>query len=272
MQQNIKLNNSAIDSSIVELYKFLERRTAFLVGLEKFLDENQTKIRNYFKQYEKQNQDRTRGGNNAGPTPQSQNQLPILPNNESITFLIQLPHMFVYTMAYHESQQHREEIRSSIKNSIFNIIRALNHTPYDLIWRNFSKSFNLELYIVMTKLLQFLYILQKKTQESEQNQQNLMFARQQIESKQQEEIIKGTLKLLKMCPEDFQSQRVEIMSRLKYLINCITPTQLSSDLRDLIDEEVIMGKSKFMSEYTKNALYNFWIEILKTIYCQPPPQ
>jgi hypothetical protein len=58
------------------------------------------------------------------------------------------------------------------------------------------------------------------------------------------------------------------MSRLKYLINCTNIHHLNSDLKDLIDEEVIMGKNKFISEYTKNALYNFWIDILKTLFCQ----
>lgn len=38
------------------------------------------------------------------------------------------------------------------------------------------------------------------------------------------------------------------------------------DINELISDEVILGKYKFISEYTKNALYNFWIDIIKTLF------
>jgi hypothetical protein len=38
------------------------------------------------------------------------------------------------------------------------------------------------------------------------------------------------------------------------------------DISDLIDDEVILSKNKFISDYTKNALYNFWIDIIKSLF------
>jgi len=46
----------------------------------------------------------------------------------------------------------------------------------------------------------------------------------------------------------------------------MNPTHKIKDISDLISDEVILGKNKFISEYTKNALYNFWIEIIKTLF------
>lgn len=37
-------------------------------------------------------------------------------------------------------------------------------------------------------------------------------------------------------------------------------------MSDIVNENVIIGENKLISDYTKNALYNFWIEINKTLF------
>ena len=49
-----------MDLHILDLYRFLEKKTFFLLNLEKFLDENQAKIMEYFRQNERQHLDRSR--------------------------------------------------------------------------------------------------------------------------------------------------------------------------------------------------------------------
>ena len=149
-------------------------------------------------------------------------------------------------------------------------MKALNETPYQEIYKKLNKTFNIELFNVMIKMTQFLYILMRKDREVDQNQNLLKHAREQIEHIKFDEIIRATMNLLKQCPDDFQFHRVEIMNRLKYLINCTSPTNKLSDIGEVINDEIILGKNKFISEYTKNAVYNFWIDIIKTLLIQNP--
>lgn len=68
-----------------------------------------------------------------------------MPNSDSINFLIQIPHIYVYTMAYIETSAHKEchnKISNSIKHSINNIIKALTDTPYQEIYKKMIKPFN----------------------------------------------------------------------------------------------------------------------------------
>lgn len=44
------------------------------------------------------------------------------------------------------------------------------------------------------------------------------------------------------------------------------PTSKLQDVSEIINENVILGKNKFISDYTKNALYNFWIDIIRTLF------
>jgi hypothetical protein len=62
--------------------------------------------------------------------------MPLLPNSDSIQFLVLIPHMYVYTMAYYDTSPFKDihqKIRDSIKHSIMNIVKALNETPYQEI-------------------------------------------------------------------------------------------------------------------------------------------
>ena len=60
-----------------------------------------------------------------------------------------------------------------------------------------------------------------------------------------DEIIKATLNLLKNCPDDFQNLRVEIVNRLKFLVNCCNSQNKLKDIDELINDEIILGKNKF---------------------------
>ena len=129
----------------------------------------------------------------------------------------------------------------------------------------------------MIKMTQFLYIILRKDKDLENNQNLLQHAKEQVEHIKFDEIIKATLNLLKNCPDDFQNLRVEIVNRLKFLVNCCNSQNKLKDIDELINDEIILGKNKFQSDYTKNALYNFWIEIVKSLfttsnYSQQPPQ
>ena len=192
------------------------------------------------------------------------NQNNLITNADSINFLIQIPHIYVYIMAWIETSTNKEnhnKIRESIKHSINNIVKGLNDTPYEMIYKKMNKNFNVELFNVMIKMTQFLYILMRKDKDLENNQNLLKHAREQIDNIKFDEIIKSTLNLLKNCPDDF-----EIMNRLKYLINCMNEKHRLKDINELISYEVILGRNKFISEYTKNALYNFCIDIIKTLF------
>ena len=37
-------------------------------------------------------------------------------------------------------------------------------------------------------------------------------------------------------------------------------------MTEILDEEIIFGKSKFPSIYAKNAIYNNWIEIIQHLH------
>ncbi len=61
----------------------------------------------------------------------------------------------------------------SAKNSISNMIKALGETNYTEIYNKMTKSFNMELFNVMIKLIQFFYIIMRKDRDGESNP-NLM--------------------------------------------------------------------------------------------------
>lgn len=65
-------------------------------------------------------------------------------------------------MAYVDTTNRGSEedakIKELIRKSIENIIAALRKTPYEEFYQEFNYDFNNELFAVMTKLLQFLFI------------------------------------------------------------------------------------------------------------------
>ena len=65
-------------------------------------------------------------------------------------------------MAYVDTNNRGSEednkIKQLIRESIRNIIEALRRTPYEEFYNEFNYEFNNELFGVMTKLLQFLFI------------------------------------------------------------------------------------------------------------------
>jgi len=83
-------------------------------------------------------------------------------------------------MAYIEisNREMHNKIRDSIKHSITNIVKALNDTPYLEIYKKMNKTFNVELFNVMIKMTQFLYILMRKDKDLEHNQNLLRHARE----------------------------------------------------------------------------------------------
>jgi hypothetical protein len=98
---------------------------------------------------------------------------PPLPNYKSLKFLNQLPNLFVHLMAYVDvwrDGNDESKIKELLRESISNIIQALRRTPYQEFYENMTHDFNSELFGVMTKLLQFLFILLKNDKESDRKE------------------------------------------------------------------------------------------------------
>ena len=72
-------------------------------------------------------------------------------------------------MAYAELDtkvtEEERKIKSLIRESIENIITSLRKTPYQEFYNDFNFDFNNELFAVMTKLLQFLFITLRNEKE-----------------------------------------------------------------------------------------------------------
>lgn len=88
--------------------------------------------------------------------------------------MTQIPHIYVYTMAYIETQNQEVhfQIKESIKNSIENIVQALSKTPFEEIYTKLTRQFNMDLFSVMHKMTQFLYILMRKDKDIQQDHVN----------------------------------------------------------------------------------------------------
>lgn len=72
-------------------------------------------------------------------------------------------------------QEDDNKIKELIRKSIDNIIQSLRKTPYEDFYNEFNYEFNNELFGVMTKLLQFLFINLRsdKDQSGSANKSNL---------------------------------------------------------------------------------------------------
>ena len=82
-------------------------------------------------------------------------------------------------MAYVDTTNRNPEddnkIKELIRKSIDNIIQSLKKTPYEEFYNEFNYDFNNELFAVMTKLLQFLFINLRsdKEQNASANKSNI---------------------------------------------------------------------------------------------------
>lgn len=77
------------------------------------------------------------------------------------------------------------------------------------------------------------------------------------------------LYLVKNCPEDFPTSRTEVINRLKLFIGIIGEDKLNKAealevVKQLLNEDVIFGKNKFMGEYSKNLITNHWLDSIKS--------
>lgn len=167
------------------------------------------------------------------------------------------------------------KIKELIKESIENIIQSLKKTPYAEFYNEYNFDFNNELFGVMTKLLQFLFITlrnekEDRARESNKSNQNLRkHINEQIEFIKVSEVIKNFIYLLKNCSEDFQLNRYEIVNRLKLLLCSLDKNKLGRPdaieiLGELLNEDTIYGKKKLLGDYSKNAICSYWIEIIKS--------
>jgi len=78
--------------------------------------------------------------------------------------------------------------------------------------------------------------------------------------------VKSVIHVLKNCPEEFHKQRRELVNRLKMLVGCRNHKNKIKDISDLINNDIIVGKSKFLNYQSRNELYSFWYEIIKSIF------
>ena len=161
-------------------------------------------------------------------------------------FINQVPHLFIHLMAYvdiaNRPQEDDNKIKELIRKSIDNIIQALRKTPYEEFYNEFNYDFNNELFGVMTKLLQFLFINLRsdKEQSGSASKSNINLKKhiaEQIEYIKVPEVIKNFIYLLKNCSEDFQLNRYEIVNRLKLLLNNLDKGKLSKpDAIEIMNE------------------------------------
>ena len=91
-------------------------------------------------------------------------------------FINQVPHLFIHLMAYTDFETKVPEdhirVRDLIRKSIDNIVQALKKTPYQNFYEEFNYEFNNELFGVMTKLTQFLFINLRNDKEDRNREQN----------------------------------------------------------------------------------------------------
>ena len=202
----------------LKLFEFLKDKTEFLVRLSEHAKDPEYKV--YRRQnYEERDREKEK---------EKEKKEIILKNNKSLKFINQVPHLFIHLMAYVDTSNRNQEddnkIKELLRRSIDNIIQSLRKTPYEEFYNEFNFDFNNELFAVMTKLLQFLFInlRSEKDQSANNNKNNINLKKHiadQIEHIKVNEVIKNFIYLLKNCSEDFQLNRYEIVNRLKLLLN-----------------------------------------------------
>jgi len=78
-----------------------------------------------------------------------------------------------YVDTSNRNQEDDNKIKELLRKSIDNIIQSLRKTPYEEFYNEFNFDFNNELFAVMTKLLQFLFInLRSEKDQSANNNKN----------------------------------------------------------------------------------------------------
>ena len=136
----------------LKLFQFLKDKTQFLVKLSEHVKDPEYKV--YRRQtYEERDKEKEK---------QKQKKEIVLKNSKSLKFINQVPHLFIHLMAYVDTSNRNQEddsrIKQLLRKSIDNIIQSLRKTPYEQFYNEFNFDFNNELFAVMTKLLQFLFI------------------------------------------------------------------------------------------------------------------
>lgn len=56
---------------------------------------------------------------------------------------------------------------------------------------------------------------------------------------------------------------------MKLLLNNLDKNKLTKNdaldiMNDILNEDIVFGKKKILGEYSKNAIYSYWIEIIKS--------
>ena len=144
--------------------------------------------------------------------------------------------------------------------------------PYQELLSTMNQEFNSEIFAVMIKFLQFMFILFKaeKDEKKESNNKNLKrHFKDQADHIKIHEVLMNFLHLVKNCPEDFPTSRSEVTNRLKLFINIIGEDKLTKGeatevIKELLNEDVIFGKNKFIGEYSKNLITNYWLDAIKS--------
>lgn len=135
----------------IKLFEFLKDKTEFLLKLSEHVKSDE------FKVFKRQPYEETRDREKDKKEKEI-----VFKNAKSLKFINQVPHLFIHLMAYTEfetkSQDDHLKVKELIRKSIDNIVQALKKTPYQDFYNDFNYEFNNELFGVMTKLTQFLFI------------------------------------------------------------------------------------------------------------------
>lgn len=241
--------------------EFLKERSEFLLKLNKHLDEPE------FARYKKPQ-------GSAGSNEERADRA-IIPNSKSIEFFTLLPNLLIHFMAYVDiwkGDSDENRIKEILKQCIHNIIQAPKRIPYQELLSTMNQEFNSKIFAVMIKFLQYMYILFKTEKEDrrENNNKNLKrHFKDQIEYIKIHEVLMNFLHLVKNCPEDFPTSRTEVINRLKLFIGILSNDRLLDQeahevIKELLNEDVIFGKNKFMGEYSRNLITNHWLDSIKS--------
>lgn len=124
------------DKHIITLFEFLEKKTKFLANIGNMIDIPDGPFQQFKKKDESVRRNPSMGqpmggmsqGAQGANSDSGQQGQQLQKNQDSLNYLSQIPHTYVYTMAYIESTIHKEthqKIKESIQNSITNIMYAL---------------------------------------------------------------------------------------------------------------------------------------------------
>ena len=184
----------------LKLFEFLKERTEFLLRLHDHVRDPEFRC---FKRTAVDERERDREKEKEREKERKET---AFKNTKSLKFINQVPHLFIHLMAYVDtgtrSADEDNKIRDLIRKSIDNIVQALKKTPYEEFYNEYNWEFNNELFGVMTKLLQFLFINLRSDKDQSGNKNNINLKKHiadQIEHIKVPEVIKNFIYLLKNC-------------------------------------------------------------------------